>query len=70
MFNLHDTAELGLFGAFGLTTFTIDTVTYVAVSAITDDALSPHTRRAFSDAVTDLVVAGRGRRHTPREETA
>ena len=40
VFNLHDTAELGLFGAFGLTTFTIDTVTYVAASAITDDALS------------------------------
>ena len=37
---------------------------------ITDADLSTHTRTAFSDAVTDLVVAGGTQRRIPREETA
>ncbi|WP_114008007.1 beta strand repeat-containing protein [Cohaesibacter intestini] len=40
VFNLQDTAALGLGGAWGLSTFTIGTKTYLGVSGIDDDAIS------------------------------
>jgi DeoR/GlpR family transcriptional regulator of sugar metabolism len=55
------------FGVVGLSSF-LDLAEVDEL--ITDGELSPHTRKAFAEAVTDLVVAGRSRRRIPREETA
>ena len=55
------------FGVVGLSSF-LDLAEVDVL--ITDSELSAHTRTAFSEAVTDLVVAGRGQRRIPREETA